>query len=344
MNSVPLVKVFSTSGSIELAQNVCQALRARLPKELQPGACLTLSNPGFEKFDNESILPHIENVRDHLVVIICTHAPGIHDQLFELFHIIDAVVNADAKEIMLAFPYYDYSRSDKKDQPRISVMSRFLAEIFNNLDISKKLILDPHNDHVLQYFRPTANGISAVLLLTDYLEKEFLTAELKKNSVVVFPDNGAATRYREVSRILNLPTAYIDKQRISGKTAPLGVIGNIRQKHCLLFDDEILTGGTAIGDANILLATGASSVIFLAIHPILSSGELPTSALIQKLQDSPIEKFIITDSVPVSHKIVGASKFKVISIANLLAEAIKRSILGESLTELYQPGKVSLYR
>ncbi|MDO8663380.1 MAG: ribose-phosphate diphosphokinase [Candidatus Wildermuthbacteria bacterium] len=344
MNSVPPIKVFSTSGAAGLARDVCGVLQARLPKDLQPGGCLTLSNPGFEKFDNGSILPHIENVRDHLVVIICTHAPGIHDQLFELFHIIDAVVNADAKELMLAFSYYDYSRSDKKDQPRISVMSRFLAEIFNNLGIKKKLILDPHDDHVLQYFRPTANGISAVLLLTDYLKKEFLAPGLKENGVVVFSDNGAADRYREVAHILNLPTAYIDKQRVGGKTTPIRVVGNVKGNRCFLFDDEILTGGTAIGDANMLMNEGATSVTSLAIHGILSSEKISTAELIEKMEKSVIERFIITDSVPVGHKLAGTTKFTVIPVANLLAEAIKRTVLGESLTELYQPDKVSLYR
>jgi len=344
MNSVQPVKVFSTSGSIELAQDICNALQTRLPKEFQPGGRLILSNLRFEKFDNECILPHIENVRDHLVVIIYTHAPQIHTQLFELFHIIDAVINADAKEIMLVFAYFEYSRSDKKDQPHISVMSRFLADIFNNLGIKKKLILDPHDDHILQYFWPTADGISAVLLLTDYLKREFLTPELKEKSVVVFSDHGAADRYREVAHILNLPTAYIDKQRIGGKTISTEVIGNVVQKHCLLFDDEILTGGTGIGDADILLNTGALSVIFSAIHAILTSGKLPTPELIQKLENSPVKKFIITDSVPVKQKLVGTTKFKVIPVANLLAEAIKRNILGESLTQLYLPENVSLYR
>ena len=346
MNSVQPIKVFSTSGSIELARNICNALQTRLPKEFQSGGCLILSNSGFEKFDNECILPHIENVRDHLVVIISTHASQIHTQLFELFHLIDAIVNADAKEIMPVFPYYEYSRSDKKDQPRISVMSRFLAEIFNNsnLGIRKKIILDPHNDHILEYFRPTANGISAVLLLTDYLEREFLTPELRKNSVVVFSDPGAAYRYREVAHILNLSTAYIDKQRAGGKTTPIKVVGNVRKKNCLLFDDEILTGGTAIGDSTMLLEAGALSVIFLVIHGILASEKIPVGALIKKLEDSPISKFILTDSVPVSHKLIGTNKFKVISVANLLAEAIKRTILGESLTQLYLPENVSLYR
>ena len=345
MNSVTPVKVFSTSGSIELVQDICGALRTRLPKEFQPDGYLKLSDSGFETFDNGCILPHIENVRDHTVVIICTHAPRVHDGLFELFHLIDAIESADAKEIIPVFPYFDYSRSDKKDQPHISVLSRFIAEIINGHPvIKKKIILDAHNDHVLQYFRPAANAISAVLLLTDCLEREYLTSHLKTKSVVVFSDNGAADRYREVGHILNLPTAYIDKQRVSGITTPLGIVGNVEKMHCLLFDDEILTGGTATRDADMLFKYGASSVIFSAIHPILSSKKIPNQELVAKLESSSIEKFIITDSVPLGDKLAGVKKFKVISVANLLAEAIKRTILGESLTQLYLPENVPLYR
>lgn len=346
MNSVPLVKVFSTSGSVELAGNICEALQTRLPIELQPGGKLILGNTGFEKFDNGCILPHIDNVRDHLVVIICTHAPGIHDQLFELFHIIHAAVSADAREIMLVFPYFDYSRSDKKDSPHISVMSRFLADIFNipYLGIKKKLILNPHEDHVLEYFLPRANGISAVLLLIDYLEREILKPGLKEKSIVVFCDHGAADRYGDVPQFLNLPSVYINKQRINGKPNPIGVSGEVNEKFCLLLDDEILTGGTSIGDANYILKLGASGVIFLAIHGILTSEKMSTPALIRRLEDSPIEKFILTDSVPIAHKLVGTTKFIIVPVVNLLAEAIKRTILGESLTELYLPEKVSLYR
>ena len=345
MNSLPRVKVFSTSGSVELADKVCLALRARLPEALQPEGGLAVCNAGFEMFDNGCILPHVENVRDHLVVIFCTHSSGIHDQLFELFHLIDAVENADAAEILLVFPYLDYVRSDKKDQPHISVMSRFLAEIINSHPIiRKKIILDPHNDHVLQYFRPTANGISAVLLLVDYLEREFLVPGGRTESVVVFCDQGAATRYREVARFLNLPTAYVDKQRVSGRTTPLGIVGNVEGKRCILLDDEVVTGGTATSDADMLLARGALSVVFSAIHPILSKKGVPASDLMARLEGSSIGTFIVTDSVPLADKLAGVKKFRVVSVVNLLAEAIKRIIMGESLTQLYLRDRVSLYR
>ena len=339
------VRVFSTTGTIELANNICSALQARLPESFQPGGKLVLSDAGWEKFDNGCILPHIENVRNHFVVIICTHAPGIHDQLFELFHLIDAIENADAREILLVFPYYPYARSDQKDQPHISVMSKFMADIINDHPIiKKKLILDAHNDHVLQYFRPTANGISAVLLITDYLEREYLTPEIRANSTIVFSDHGAADRYRQVARVLNLPTAYIDKQREGGKTTPIGVVGNVKGRHCLGFDDELLTCGTAIGDSDMLLQFGALSVVFSAIHPILSSNKLSTTELMDRLENSSIDRIVTTDSVPLADKLIGRKKVRVVSAVNLMAEAIKRTFLGESLTQLYLPDKVSLYR
>ena len=341
---LPKVKVFSTSGSADLAESICAELRPKLPEKLQSNGRLTLSESGFQKFANGCILPHIDDVRDHCVVIIVSHASPIHDQIFEFFHLADAAINADAREIILAFPYYPYVRSDKKDQPRISVMSRFLADICNNLGIRKKLILDPHNDCVLQYFRPTANGISAVPLLTDFLQRKVLTPETREQSTIVFSDNGAATRYREIARILALPTAYIDKQRVNGISKPIGVIGDVSKSHCYLFDDEIMSGGTAMDDSDMLRSKGAESVTLCAIHAVLAHSKLKDHELIQKLERSSINKVVVTDSIPLGKKLAGSTKFEVISVAKLMAEAIKRTILGESLTQLYSMDKVSLYR
>lgn len=338
------VKVFATSHAEPLADRICAALQTRLPQYLQPNGKLVRSNAGWERFPNGCFLPHIESVRNHLVVILFTQGPNIHDELFELFHLIDAIENADAEEILFVSMHNSYWRSDKKDSPHISVMSRFLADIVNSHPIiRKKLILDAHDDHVLHYFRPAANGVSATLLFADYLDREYLTPERRSRGRIVYSDSGAATRYRQMAQILNLPTAYIDKQRIGGKVIPIGVVGQV-DGDCLLFDDEVLTGGTTIGDAEMLFAHGALSVTSLVVHPVLMSQELSTADLMLRLESSRIEKFVYSDSIPVEDKIVGLKKFKVIPVVNLMAEALKRAILGESFADLHSPEKAELYR
>jgi len=341
------VKVFATRGSDILAEEVCTALEHRLPDMLQPGDHLTLSRPEITVFSNENILVKVENVRDHFVVVIHTQTPPVNEGLIELFALLDAICNAKPADILLVFPYMPYARSDQKNEPRISTMGCLLPCFFSNppLEIKRVILLDPHDSHLKHYFRPAADEITATFLLIDYLNREVFTRKPRENTVLVFADAGAAKRFAYIPHTLGLNEAYIAKERRDNTEKPVvkRVVGEVGDKNCILFDDEILTGGTAIGDARLLLEKGANSVSMLAIHPIFADNNLTTAELIQRFENSPIERFIITDSVPVRHKLEGASKFTVLSIAGLLAEAIKRTVLGESLTELYNPEMVSLY-
>lgn len=341
------IKVFATRGSIPLAGVVCAFLRDRLPKELQVDGGLSLGNVKIERFANDNILVHVENVRDHLVVLIHSQVPPVDKRLIELFHLIDAIKNSHAADILVVFPYMPYARSDRKDQPRISTFSKTLAGILNFMGVRRVILLDPHDPHLKHYFDPAADEISAIYLLVDYLEREFLTQELKARSVMVFPDAGAAKRFERIPALLGLPEAYIPKERDNrGEARANGVVGDVEGKHCLMLDDEILTGGTAIDDVAMLLQQGAKSVSMVAVHPILSHKTLSAAKLVQRIEASAIERFIVTDSVPVHPKLkqAGASKFTVLPIAPLLAEAIAREVKGESLTALHQPKNVSLYR
>lgn len=341
------VKVFATRGSVKLAEDVCKSLQARLPKRIQPRGLITLGETTVEVLDNENLLIHIEEVRGRFVTIIDTHASSVHTRLFELFHIIDAVMNADPADVLLVLPYMEYARSDRKNQPHISVMSKVLADFYNALDVKRVLILDPHDEHLKHYFRPDANEITATYLLIDWLQRNFLASQLREKVVGVFSDAGSAKRFRDVPYYLDLSVAYIDKQRIekAGDTRAIAVVGSVENKTCLLFDDEIVTGSTAEKDAQLLINNGAKSVIFVAIHGILSSKKIPALELIKKLDNSPyISKFIITDSVALSPMIGDAKKFVVVSVVNLLAEAIKRTVMDQSLSKLRDIKSVSKYR
>jgi ribose-phosphate pyrophosphokinase len=348
VSSLP-VKVFATAGSDILAQEVCEALRSRLLPELQPGGSLTLARHVVLEMDNENILVQLqESVRGYFVVIIDTHASPVHTRVFELLHLTDAIINAGAEKILSVFPYFEYSRSDKKDQPRISTMAVILAAIWNTVfKIEKKLILDLHDEHVKHYFQPAADDISAMYLWTDYLERKLFAADpgMKDKGMIMFADAGSAHRYRDIPHIINLPAGYLNKRRIEKKTKIEAVVGDVKDKNCLLVDDEICSGGTTEGDAKELLERGAESVMALAIHGIVSKKGVTRGELLKELDESKtVDRFIITNSVSLPEEMKNTKKFVVLSVAPLLAEAISRIVLNLSLTELRQPEKVVLYR
>jgi len=342
------VKVFSTRGSDILAEEVCRALQARLPQELQVDGCLKLGRSEVVRFSNENLQVKVENVRDHFVVVIHTQVPPVNERLMELFALLDALKGARPADILVVFPYYPYARSDKKNQPRISTTAYRLAHILNHsFGIEQVLLLDPHDDHIKHYFDPVADEITSIYLLLDYLEKNVFTFQPKEESVLVFPDEGASKRYSGFARLLRIPTAYIDKGRRDDHEEPevKGIIGDIKDKFCLMIDDEILTGKTAIGDANYILKEGGQSVWMLAPHAVFADKKMAKIDLIQKLAHSPIDKFIVTNSIPsTAQMIVDRSRFVLLPVESLLAEAIKRTVLGQSISELYDPKNVDLYR
>jgi ribose-phosphate pyrophosphokinase len=348
ISSLP-VKVFATRGSDILAQEVCEALRGRLPLDPQSRGSLTLAKHAVFEMDNENILVQLkESVRGHFVVIIDTHASPVHTRFFELLHLTDAVINAGSEKILSVFPYFEYSRSDRKDKPRISTLSVPLAGIWNEVfKIERKLLLDPHSQQIKHYFQPAADEISAMYLWVDYLERKLFVPNpgLKEKSIIVFADAGSFTRYGEILHVLNLPSIHLDKERYEGEARTHPVTGYVKDKNCLILDDEICSGGTVESGARNLLDKGAKSVMVLAIHGILSSKKMSRADLIKKLDGSEtIDKFIITNSVHLPEELKDAKKFVVLSVAPLLAEAISRIVLNFSLTELHQPEKVALYR
>jgi|GEM_PF-336690 len=358
----PQVKVFATPGSERLAQDICRSLQLRLPKQLIPyeDGKLRLGEMKLEIFSNGNPQVEVENVRDLFAVVVNTMVPPVMDNYVILQLLLDALINVDAADILLVFPYMTFSRSDKKNRPRISTMGhRFAHMIGNEFGIDRVLLMDPHDGHIKHYFpgkeskAKAANEISAMFMLVDYLLKTFFHEEgSTKDWVVVFADTGASKNYRKVAHLLRLPTAYIDKDRPDDSEKPKvqRVVGDVKDKNCILIDDESLTGGTLIDDSEYLFEDGARKVIAATIHAVLEKkikgGDwIPPIELVKKLEASRIERFIFTDSIPVHHKISPEmTKFTILSIAPFLAEAISRTILGDSLTELHRLDSVDLYR
>lgn len=346
--NLPLsVKIFATRGTQELAENIYNAAKQIInPASINK---LHLGKVVFTDFSNENIICQVDNVREDFVVIIHTQAPPVSHGLMELFNLVDAIIDAHPVNVLLVFPYMPYSRSDRKNKPRISVMAKRMAIIFSKaFGIKRVILLDPHDSHIKHYFDPDADEITAVYLIVDYIERKLFKSYPKQNTVLVFPDAGAATRFRQIARILNIPTAYIDKDRPTDDENPKikKVVGEVKEKFCLLIDDEILTGSTIENDTKTLLGKGndAIGVCAINIHGILAEKGKSEDFVVKKMEESPIDKFIITDSVPVRHKIISSTKFIVLSVYPLLAQAIIRTVCNKSLTELHDPQNAHLYR
>ncbi len=342
MNTVLPAKIYATSKSFFLAQRIYQNLKNNRLTEV------SLGKANFTWFSNENIQTQIDNVRGCLAVVVHTQTPPVSDGIVELFALLDAILNAGANDILLVFPYMPYTRSDRKNNPRISVMGHRLPHILvHSFGIKRVILLDPHDTHIKHYFDPAADEVSAMYLAVDYLKK-IISKDEKKEMMVVFADAGAAAKYEKFAHLLELPTAFIEKKRTNDDENPeiKKIAGDVKNKKCLMLDDEILTGNTVLSDAQALNKAGAKEISYMiGIHAILNSKKIAKKELLRKLSFSNIKNFIITDSVPHDFTLSNTTftKFIVLSIAPLLAEAIKRSIKGESLTDLHQLENVNLY-
>jgi len=343
------IKVFALPGSDILAEKVCFHLNQIVPESLKPDGGIKLIKPQIELFDNENIMAKIDNVRGHFVVVIHTQCPPVHDSLFSLFALLDAIQNSNAADLLLVFPYMPYARSDRKDQPRISVMSRVLAEILNNvLNVHRIILLDPHDSHVKHYFKPSADEISSIYLYIDFI-KNLIANHFPEDTdklLIAFSDGGAAKRFSKLKEHLpELLHDYIDKYRKDNQgTLQLQKEILCQGKICLMIDDEICSGGTAIKDALSLKENGAEKIIMLAPHAPLAKINKPINEVITNLENSPIDHLIITDTIPTTDKINSQNKFHVLSVAGLLAQAIHQTVMNESVTKLHDPDNVNLYR
>ena len=302
----------------------------------------------IDKFSNENLQIAVQNIRDHFVVILHTQASPVNEGIIELFTLLDAIVRAKPAQILIAFPYMPCVRSDRKNQARISVMGHRLAKIISSYGINsglpiKTLLLDPHDSHIKHYFEPDSEEITAMFLLAFGIKNNFNL----ENTIIVFPDNGAAKKFENVAHFLGLDVAYIDKRRNDNKERPdiRKIVGEVKNKTCIMIDDEILTGGTVFLDTDALYKEGAKEVAVAVIHPILAKKDQPNTFVIKKIEDSPIKKVIVSNTVPIGKRLkeVESKKIIVVDASPLLAEAIKRIICSQSLSKLYDAKKLKFY-
>ncbi len=278
------------------------------------------------RFSNDNLFCRIEeNIRDHDVFIIQTSTPPVNDYLMELYIMLDAAKYASAGRVTAVLPYFPYVRSDQKDQPRIPITARLVADHLASAGANRILSIDLHSPQILGFFRIPVDQLFASRALFDHLKKH-----KTQYDVVVSPDAGGVKRARYYAQQLKTSLAVMDKRRDKNNDkVKMGfIIGDVKGKNALIIDDEISTGGTVFNTTEALLKGGAKSVSAFCTHPILAG------KCIQELKKSKLKKLIVTNTIPISKEKMN-SKIEVLSIAPLLAEGISRIHEGESLSSLF---------
>lgn len=297
------LKVFSGNAHPALAADVCRYL------EIEPGKIEVF------KFKNDNTFVRIlENIRGQDVFIIQPTIAPVNDHIMELLIMIDAAKRASAGRITAVVPYYGYARTDKKDQPRVPITARLVADLMTVAGANRLLTMDLHAAQIQGFFNIPVDELTALPLLARYFKDK-----VNEDWVVVAVDIGITKRARNMAARLRVPLAIMEKRRMGNgdRAETLTVIGDVQGKTALLFDDEIDTGGSVISATRALREMGAREVYASCTHPIFSADA------VQRLAESPIKEIVVTDTVPVPPA-KQHPKIKVLSVASLFGEAIYR--------------------
>ena len=309
------LKVFSGNAHPSLAENICSYLG------------ITIGQSEAFKFSNdETFVKILENVREKDVFLVQPISRPVNDHLMELLIMIDAARRASAGRITAVIPYYAYGRTDKKDQPRVGITARLVADFISASGADRVLTMNLHAGQIQGFFNIPLDELTAIpLLANEYIERGLT------NPVVAATDVGAAKRARDMADILGSQIAIIEKQRLGNEDTSLAmnVIGNVDGKTAIIVDDEINTGGSVATAAKALEEHGAKEIYCCAVHPVLS-GNASIS-----LGSSIIKETIVTDTLPVQP----GGHFQgltVLSVAPLLGEAIHRIHSGLSVGAMFE--------
>lgn len=297
-----------------------------LSKEVADNLGISLCNATIDTFsDGEFMIQINENVRGTDSFIIQPTCPPVNDNLMELLLIIDALKRASSRRITAVIPYYGYARQDRKVQPRVPISSKLVADLITAAGANRILTVDLHAGQIQGFFNIPVDHLYASPVLLDYMrKKEF------KDLVIVSPDAGGVERARAFARKLQCSLAIIDKRReMANVSRVMNVIGDVRDKDVIILDDMIDTAGTTTHAASALKEQGARRVYAASTHAVLSG------PAIDRINESVIEEVIVTNTIPLDSKMEKCKKLTVLSIAPLLAEAIKRIHEESSISSLF---------
>ncbi|MDE3089672.1 MAG: ribose-phosphate diphosphokinase [Chloroflexota bacterium] len=304
--------MFSGRSNVPLAEAICKHLR------------VPLAQADIIDFPNENIFIQLKcSVRGADVFFIQSLSSPVNRNIVEMLIFLDALKRASAGRITIVIPFYAYGRSDKKDQPRIAITARLIADLIGVAGADRYMTIDLHAGQIQGFFDIPGDEFSAFPVLVDYLAQKNIP-----DAVVVAADLGFAKKARNYARRLDLPLAFVEKRRIGNdpKAQALTVIGDVQDKNAIIVDDEVDTAGTLTEAVYLIKRSGARSVHTVCTHATLSH------PAVQRLRDAPIEEFICTDTVSIP-KEKCLPNFKILSVAPLLAETIARTHEGRSVGE-----------
>ena len=309
------LKVFTGSAHPTLARAVAEYLGIPM------GEC------EVSEFSNENIFVRVlENVRQRDTFVVQPLSSPVNRNLVELLIMIDALKRASAGRITAVVPYYAYGRTDKKDQPRVPITARLIADLLTVAGANRLLTVDLHAAQIQGFFNIPVDELTALNILGDYFAKRDFDS-----LVVVATDIGASKRARDLAAKLNAPLAIMEKRRIGNadQTETLNVIGEVSGRVALTVDDEIDTAGSLANTVTTLIDRGAKEVYACCTHPVFSSRAMP------RIAECPVKEVVVTDSLPIKDgKKLG--KITVLSIAPLLGEAIHRIHTGSSIGAMFE--------
>ena len=309
------MKILSGTSNLSLSKSISRQLK------------LKLVNTNIKSFaDGEVYVEINENIRGNSVFVIQSTSTPANDNLMELLLCIDALRRSSAKNITAVIPYFGYARQDRKVVPRTSISAKLVSNLITNAGASRIVTVDLHSGQIQGFFDIPVDNLFTTPLFARYIKKNLKN----KNLICVSPDVGGVQRTRGLATKINVDLAIIDKRRLQpGKSQVMRIIGNVQNKECIIVDDIIDSGGTIVNAVDALIKEGAKSVYVFVTHAVLS-GEA-----INKIKKSKINKLIITDSIDNTKKIKNVSKIQVLSIAPLMAEAIKRISNSTSVSSLF---------
>lgn len=309
-------------GSIKLLTGTSNQ---NLAKEVSEYLNIPLSDAIVSRFSDGEVRVQInESMRGEDVFVIQSLCPPINESIMELLLILDAIKRASAGRITAVIPYYAYARQDRKDKPRVPISARLLADLITVAGAQRVVVVDLHSPQIQGFFNIPVDNLHALGILYDYLKDKVDSS----NTVVVSPDAGGVERARLLANKIGCPIAIIYKRRPEPNVAEvLDIIGDVKGKRAIIVDDIIDTAGTVCAASELLLSKGASRVDVVATHGLLSG------PAVERLRKSPIEEVVITNTIPAEHK--NLEKLKIVSIAPLIGEAIRRIHEGESVSMLF---------
>jgi len=307
------MNIITGNANPKLAKEICKYLK------------MPLANALVATFSEGEIRVKIdENVRGMDVFIVQPTCPPVNDNLMELLILIDALKRASAKRITAVLPYFGYARQDRKDQPRVPITAKLVANLITTAGADRILTVDLHAGQIQGFFDIPMDHLYAVNIFVNHIKKIKL-----KDIVIVSPDVGGIKMARAYAKKFEAPLAIVDKRRISGEdTEAMNILGEIKGKNLIIVDDLVATASSLVEAAAALKKQGGKEIYAAITHPVLSG------PAIKRINDSVIKKLFVTNTIPVEngkkHK-----KIEVLSIAPLLAEAIKRIHNEESVSCLF---------